>query len=131
MRNFVEFSIVETTILVMTIFLCVVIFFEMAVEDYIKGIPIYINIFYWINYVLLLFFIVEIILKLFSLGFEFLREFINTFDSIIVIISYIFLVMNTRIPILGLLRTLRLLKVIASMKKIHDEKRARQESIKQ
>ena len=130
-RQFVEIDIVETTILVMTIILCVVIFIELAIDSYIKDLPAFISLFNWINGVLLMFFIIEIILKLFSLGWEFVCEFINTFDSVIVIVSFVFLVMDTRLPILGLLRTLRLLKVIASIKKIHDEKRARQESIKQ
>ena len=80
---------------------------------------------------MLTFFILEIILKLFAYGFNFLKEFINTFDSIIVIISYVFLLLELRLPILGLLRTLRLLKVIASMKKIQDIKKERQELIKQ
>ena len=83
------------------------------------------------NFVMLTFFIIEIILKLFAYGFEFLKEFINTFDSIIVITSYVFLLLDLRLPILGLLRTLRLLKVIASMKKIQDIKKQRLELIKQ
>ena len=41
-----------------------------------------------------------------------------------------FLLLNLRLPILGLLRTLRLLKVMASMKKLHDTERERQEMIK-
>ena len=82
------------------------------------------------NFFLLTFFIIEIILKLFTYGWNFLKEFINTFDSIIVIVSYVFLLLNLRLPILGLLRTLRLLKVIASMKKIQDAKKERQELIK-
>lgn len=86
--------------------------------------------FKYLNFGMLTFFIIEIILKLFALGFKFVSEFINTFDSIIVIISYVFLLLDLRLPILGLLRTLRLLKVIASMKKIQDAKRERQELIK-
>lgn len=80
---------------------------------------------------MLTFFIIEIILKLFAYGFAFLKDFISTFDSIIVIISYIFLLLDVKWPILGLLRTLRLLKVLASMKKIQDIKKERQELIKQ
>lgn len=80
---------------------------------------------------MLTFFMIEIILRLFAFGFSFLKEFISLFDSIIVIISYIFLLLNLRVGILGLLRTLRLLKVIASMKKLQDAKRERQELIKQ
>lgn len=102
----------------MTILLCVVIFTELAIEDQINANPGIEVVFYWLNLFMLTFFIAEIILKLFAQGFGFLKEFINTFDSIIVIISYVFLLLDLRLPILGLLRTLRLLKVIASMKKI-------------
>lgn len=82
------------------------------------------------NFILLTFFCTEIVLKLFAYGFKFVAEFINTFDSIIVIVSYVFLILDLRLPILGLLRTLRLLKVIATMKKIQDAKRERKEQIK-
>jgi hypothetical protein len=124
-RDFVEIRLVENAILGMTIILCIVIFAELALDSYITEGDLMYQIFSKTNFVLLTFFIIEIILKLFSLGFEFVSEFINTFDSIIVIISFVFHIMETRLPILGLLRTLRLLKVIASMKKIHDEKRAK------
>jgi len=102
----------------MTILLCVVIFTELAVEEQINQNPGLVKAGYWLNFLMLTFFIVEIILKLFAQGFDFLKEFINTFDSIIVIVSYVFLIVEVRLPVLGLLRTLRLLKVIASMKKI-------------
>lgn len=102
----------------MTILLCVVIFTELAVEEQINQNPGLVEAGYWLNFLMLTFFIVEIILKLFAQGFDFLKEFINTFDSIIVIVSYVFLIVEVRLPVLGLLRTLRLLKVIASMKKI-------------
>ena len=130
-QKFVEIKEVENSILGMTIILCVVIFAELALENQINNIEILQLIFYWLNFFMLTFFILEIILKLFAYGFAFLKEFINTFDSIIVITSYVFLLLNLRLPILGLLRTLRLLKVIASMKKIQDIKRERQELIKQ
>lgn len=116
--NFVEIKAVENSILGMTIVLCVVIFAELALEAQINDNPVLKDIFKYLNFSMLTFFIVEIVLKLFALGFKFLQEFINTFDSIIVITSYVFLLLDLRLPILGLLRTLRLLKVIASMKKI-------------
>ena len=88
------------------------------------------SIFYYLNFILLTFFIIEIILRLFAYGFTFFTDIISTFDGIIVIISYVFLLLDMKLPILGLLRTLRLLKVIASMKKIQDIKKERQELIK-
>ena len=39
---------------------------------------------------------------------DFLTDFINVFDSIIVISSYVLLIMDLRIAIVGLLRVLRL-----------------------
>ena len=40
------------------------------------------------------------------------------------------IILNLRMKILGLLRVLRLIKVIINMKKVVDDKRARQEAIK-
>lgn len=112
-RRFVEIPIVDKSVLGMTILLCVVIFAELAMEEQIGNNKMLKQIFEELNFLMLTFFMVEIVLKLFALGFSFLMSFINTFDSIIVIISYVFLLLNVRLPILGLLRTLRLLKVIA------------------
>ena len=90
-QKFVEIKLVEDSILGMTIFLCVVIFAELALEEQILGNEMLTDIFYHLNFFMLTFFVVEIILKLFCYGFKFLNEFINTFDSIIVIMSYVFL----------------------------------------
>lgn len=129
-QKFVERPSIENLTLGMTILLCIVIFAELAMDQQIDDNPILKEVFRQINFYMLTFFCTEIVLKLFAYGFDFLKEFINLFDSIIVIISYVFLLLNLRLPILGLLRTLRLLKVIASMKKIQDIKRERQEQIK-
>ena len=129
--NFVQNKYIDNSILGMTILLCVVIFAELAMEEQISDNESIEKVFYQLNFFMLTFFIIEIILKLFAEGFNFFKELINTFDSIIVIISYVFLLLNLRLPILGLLRTLRLLKAIASMKKMHDERVERQELIKQ
>lgn len=74
---------------------------------------------------------IEIVTKTFAYGLPFYYEFINFFDSVIVIISYVMLILDLKLKILGLLRVLRLIKVISGMKKVVDEKRERQEAIKQ
>lgn len=79
---------------------------------------------------MLQFFIIEIVLKTFALFLEFLKEPINIFDAIIVIISYYMILMNLKAKILGILRVLRLIKVITQMKKVADKKKADQEKIK-
>jgi hypothetical protein len=121
---------VAQLILGLTIFLCVVIFSELSFP------PEILNdenleltelgwIYYYINYFLLTFFVIEIILKLFALGHIFLTEFINVFDSIIVLISFGFLVLNLKVKFMALLRILRLIKVMTEMKKVADANKAR------
>lgn len=73
----------------------------------------------------------EILLKSIAYGPVFFVEFINLFDSIIVIVSYVMIILDLKLKILGLLRVLRLIKVIINMKKVVDDKKARQEAIKQ
>ena len=107
----------------MTIFLCVVIFSELALETYMNELMK--EFFNNMNFFLLTFFVIEIVTKTFAYGFAFLTDFINLFDSTIVIVSYVFLIMDLQVKILGLLRVLRLIKVIVGMKKVVDEKRAR------
>lgn len=53
------------------------------------------------------------------------------FDSIIVIVSFIFLLIGSEMKLLGLLRVLRLIKVVSGMKKVVDDKRERQQAIKE
>jgi len=69
-------------------------------------------------------------MKLFAYGFNYLSEVILAFDAIIVIVSFVFHVSDFQLQGLGLLRILRLIKVISGMKKVVDEKRERQEAIK-
>ena len=83
------------------------------------------------NLLLLQFFIFEIAFKVFGQWMDFLTDFINVFDSIIVIVSYVLLILELRIPIVGLLRVMRLIKVISGMKRVVDDRRAREEAIKQ
>lgn len=94
MRNFLENYYISKLILIMTLILCFVIFSELALGEYLdnpdgRGKPVK-NVFYVINYFLLSFFVIEIALKLFGYASLFLSEFINVFDSIVVIISFVF-----------------------------------------
>ena len=84
-----------------------------------------------LNYILLAFFVMEIIIKLFAYGHLFLIEYINLFDSTIVIISFIMQVLDLKAKVLGILRVLRLIKVIIEMKKVADAKKEQQEMIKE
>jgi len=115
----------------MTVFLCIVIFSELALDSQIQEMP-QLSVFYnGLNFFLLTFFVVEIIFKTFAYGISFYADLINSFDTAIVIVSYIMLILDLKMKILGLLRVLRLIKVIVGMKKVVDEKRARQNEIKQ
>ena len=114
----------------MTIFLCIVIFSELAMDSTIENSAVLEQLYYFLNFFLLTFFVVEIITKTFAYGILFYYEFINCFDTCIVLVSYVMLILNLKMKILGLLRVLRLIKVISGMKKVVDEKRERQEAIK-
>ena len=80
---------------------------------------------------LLSFFILEIACKVFAYGWSFLFEFINLFDSTIVLISFMFMLLNLKAKIVGILRVLRLIKVIIEMKKVAEAKLAQEEFIKE
>jgi hypothetical protein len=69
--------------------------------------------------------------KLFGYGHLFLVEFINVFDSVIVIVSYIMLILDLKVKVVGILRVLRLIKVIINLKRVADEKREQKEFIKE
>lgn len=143
MRNgvkaFLEHKYIQQLILGMTLFLCAVIFTELSIDEEPPdetGIAEDLEstalqfIFYLVNMFLLSFFMIEIILKLFAFGWLFLMSFINVFDSVVVFISFIFLVINVQVKFVGLLRILRLIKVITEMKRQSDEIKAKKEAIK-
>jgi hypothetical protein len=118
-------------ILAITIFLCVCIFSELALDNLVQEYESLANFYYGLNFFLLTFFITEIVLKTFAYGMTFYYDLINCFDSSIVIVSYVMLILDLKMKVLGLLRVLRLIKVIVGMKKVVDEKRARHNEIKE
>lgn len=94
-QNFIRNPFIDQLILGMTLFLCVVIFSEMGLPNNFdvgkNGQRNVIGeIYYQINNFLLTFFVIEIFLKLFADGFAFISEFINVFDSIVVLVSFVF-----------------------------------------
>ena len=129
--NFLEHKLITRFILAMVIFLCIVIFSELSLAQQIDASVQLTNFYYFLNYALLAFFVFEIILKVFAYGHLFVLEFINIFDSTIVIISFIMQVLDLKAKILGILRVLRLIKVIIEMKKVADAKKEQQELIKE
>jgi voltage-gated sodium channel len=129
--NFLEHRLVSRFILGMVILLCVVIFSELSLTSQIDSIEALSNFYYILNYALLAFFVLEIVVKISAYGHLFLMEFINMFDSTIVIISFIMQVLNLKAKVLGILRVLRLIKVIIEMKKVADAKKEQQEMIKE
>lgn len=129
--DFLEQQRVVNFILGMVILLCVVIFSELALSQQIDSISALSDMYDIINYIMLTFFVTEIIVKIFAYGHLFLIEFINVFDSTIVIVSYVMLILRLKAKILGILRVLRLIKVIINLKRVADEKREQKELIKE
>ena len=70
---------------------------------------------------MLTFFVSEITVKVFAYGHVFILEFVNVFDSSIVIVSYVMLILDVKAKFLGILRVLRLIKVIINLKRVADE----------
>jgi hypothetical protein len=108
----------------MVILLCIVIFAELSLSTQIDSNVNLSNFFHYLDFVLLSFFVFEICLKIFAYGHLFLFEFINIFDATVVVVSFILLVLNLQAKIVGILRVLRLFKVIIEMKKVADAKKA-------
>jgi len=136
-RNFLNIPFIGNLILCMTLFLCFVIFSELGIaadafhvgdskQKTLLGF-----IYYYMNYFLLTFFVIEIGLKVFSDTWGFLSEFINVFDSIVVFVSFGFQITDVDVSFVGLLRILRLIKVMTEMKKQADKKKEEKELIKQ
>lgn len=120
MMSFIENQHVSRFILGAVIFLCIVIFSELSLSDQIDQSRELEQFYFYVNFVLLSFFMAEISAKLFAYGHSFLLEFINVFDSLVVVTSYVMLLLNMKAKILGILRVLRLIKVIIEMKKVAD-----------
>lgn len=124
---------VSNFIYFMVIVLCVVIFTELSLGDILlqPNLVILKLIFKYVNLALLVFFCIEIFLRIFSEGIEFFKEFVNVFDSAIVFVSFGLNISGIEAKFIGILRVLRLVKVIIQMKKNSDEKRAKKLMIKE
>jgi hypothetical protein len=109
-KEVLEVPKVSYFIYVMVILLCIVILVELSIADYIQDNNLLKDIFRYINFILLLFFVIEIILRTFADGIEFLTEPINLFDSCIVFSSFIMNILRIEARIVGILRILRLIK---------------------
>jgi voltage-gated sodium channel len=93
----------------MVLVLCVVIFTELSLgsDNQLQD-----DIFKYINLALLIFFSAEILLRIFAEGFKFFQEIVNVFDSVIVYVSLGLNISGINAKAVGILRVLRLIKVI-------------------
>ena len=69
--------------------------------------------------------------RLIAIGFIYYSEFINLFDALVVLVSFVFLFFDSQAKALGILRVLRLVKVVIEMKKAADLKKSIELVIKQ
>ena len=75
------------------------------------------NVLYYINMVLTIIFVVEMVIKIFGLGFrDYIRDGFNIFDSIIIIIGLLeyFGIGNKAATVLRTFRLLRIFKIVRS-----------------
>ena len=109
-RIFLDNQKVSYFIYFMVVSLCIVILVELSISDYIDDNEFLKEVFRYVNFILLQFFIIEIALRVFAEGLDFIAEFINLFDMCIVISSYIMNILRIEARIVGILRILRLIK---------------------
>ena len=107
----------------MVIILCVIILSELSLGPYLSALPWLDLTFYVLNFILLSFFVFEIFLRLVSLGFLYYSEPINLFDALVVLVSFVMLFFNNEAQALGILRVMRLVKVVIEMKRAADLKK--------
>lgn len=112
----------------MVLVLCVVIFTELSLGS---DSELQDEIFKYINLALLVFFSAEILLRIFSEGIKFFQEIVNVFDAVIVYVSLGLNISGINAKAVGILRVLRLIKVIIQMKKQSDIKKAKKQMIKE
>lgn len=100
---------------------------SLSLQSYIEGDKSMENIFSLTDFAFLCVFMLEIVLKIFAYGFDFIFDVWNAFDSSIVIVSFSFFFLETTSSRgLTLLRLLRLMRVMMVMRKVSDQRKKMQ-----
>eukprot|EP00746_Dinoflagellata_sp_MGD_P149227 gnl/MRDRNA2_/MRDRNA2_81287_c0_seq1.p1 gnl/MRDRNA2_/MRDRNA2_81287_c0~~gnl/MRDRNA2_/MRDRNA2_81287_c0_seq1.p1 ORF type:complete len:629 (-),score=113.38 gnl/MRDRNA2_/MRDRNA2_81287_c0_seq1:1-1887(-) len=97
---------------------------SLSLDDHIEGDESAEKLFKYTDFAFLCVFVVEIILKIFAYGFDFIFDAWNAFDSSIVIVSFSFFFLpTTGSRGLTLLRLLRLMRVMMVMRRVSDQRK--------
>ncbi len=122
-NTFVESKPVTYFFIGLVLFYAVFILANLSLDTYTTGIKAAEDFFYYTDLCLLCFFLIEIILKSFAQGPEYYANNWNVIDTLVVVVSFAFSVMNMQIKGIGVLRLLRLIRVIIVMRRMSESKK--------
>ena len=111
----------------LVIFYSIFILLNLSVDPYLVYLPALSDLFFYIDLIILCLFILEILLRFFAYAFVYLCEFWNLVDAIVVTVSFVFSIVGLNFKGVGVLRLLRLIRVIIVMRKVSQSKKKLQQ----
>lgn len=115
----------------LVVFYAIFILINLSIDPYIVDIPVALNIFFYTDFVCLCLFMFELTLSIFAWMWEHICDKLNFLDAVIIIISFVFSLISLDIKGIGVLRLLRLIRVIIFMRKASEKKKMYLELIQQ
>jgi hypothetical protein len=107
----------------LVVFYAVFILINLSIDPYIIGIKAAEDAFYYTDFICLCLFVLELFLSIFAWMWTHLCDKLNIIDAIVILVSFIFSLINLNIKGIGVLRLLRLIRVIIFMRKVSEKKK--------
>ena len=107
----------------LVVFYAFFILLSLSLDIYITPYPTAVTVLYYIDFVLLVIFVAEIMLRFTALGFAYICEIWNFFDAAIVLTSFVFSAEHNEVKGIAVLRLLRLIRVIIVMRRVRENQK--------
>lgn len=107
----------------LVVFYACFILLSLSIDIYIQNIPEAVDLFYYIDFILLIIFVTEIFLRFSAWGFSYILEIWNFLDAGIVLTSFVFSIQHNQVKGIAILRLLRLIRVIIVMRRVSESKK--------
>lgn len=111
----------------LVIFYSIFILVNLSVDPYLIYSQVLTDLFYYVDLIILCVFLLEILMRFFGYAFVYICDKWNIVDATVVIISFIFSVVGMSFKGVGVLRLLRLIRVIIVMRKVSQSKKKLQQ----
>ena len=111
----------------LVIFYSIFILVNLSVDPYLIYSQFLTDFFFYTDLIILCFFILEILLRFFAYAFVYLCDTWNFVDATVVTISFVFSIVGLNFKGVGVLRLLRLIRVIIVMRKVSQSKKKLQQ----